>query len=64
MYIVYLKYKRFKRDMWFMYFFFFLIVILINGNVFLNDVFLISLVCFFSEMGEIVKNIFFNFGLF
>lgn len=59
MYSVYLKYKRFKRDIWFMNFFFFLIVILINGNVFL-----ISLVCFFSEMGEIVKNIFFNFGLF
>lgn len=38
-------------------------VTLINGNVLSNDVPSISLACFFSETGEIVKNISLNLGL-
>lgn len=63
MYIVHLKYKRFNRDTRFMYPPPLSTVTLINGNVLSNDVPSISLACFFSETGEIVKNIFLNLGL-
>lgn len=63
MYIVHLKYKRFKRDTRFMYPPPLSTVTLINGNVLSNDVPSISLACFFSERGEIVKNISLNLGL-
>lgn len=59
MYSVHLKYKRFKRDTRFMNPPPLSTVTLINGN----DVPSISLACFFSETGEIVKNIFLNLGL-
>lgn len=58
MYSVHLKYKRFKRDTRLMYPTPLSTVTLINGNVLS-----ISLACFFSETGEIVKNIFLNLGL-
>lgn len=63
MYIVHLKCKRFKKDTQFMYPPPLSIVTLINGNVLSNDVPSISLACFFSETGEIVKNISLNLGL-